>query len=143
MKKLQYLFILIVIVFRGFATNAFGQTDIYGNKANQITIDGKGGIYNHDGTQLGYVTKDDIVKNNKGEKLYFIDRSGNVINAKGRKIGMAKKNGAYYNNEGHTVLQLKNPDAEMCEILDPQGHGLGYVHCFFLQREKDKAAMKM
>jgi hypothetical protein len=62
---------------------------------------------------------------------------------------MAKKNGDYYNNDEQVVLQLKNADAERCEILDPKGHSWGYVHrnykfyacaahCFFLQKAKDK-----
>jgi hypothetical protein len=151
MKKLNHLFILTLTVLTVFTVNAFGQMAKDTGKPFKIAINAKGGIYNHDGTKLGYITKEDIVKDNKGQTLYFIDKSGNVIDAKGNKLGMAKKNGNYYNNDGQVVLQLKNTEAEKCEILDPQGHSWGYVHrnyklhacaahCFFLQQEKDKAA---
>jgi hypothetical protein len=149
MKKLNYLIVATLAVFTMFSMNTFGQAGKDSTKNNRIVINAKGGIYDHGGTKLGYVTKDNIVKNNKGQTLYFIDKSGNVIDARGNKLGMAKKNGDYFNNDGQTVLQLKNVDAEKCEILDPVGHNWGYVHrnyklhacaahCFFLQKEKDK-----
>lgn len=152
MKKLDYLLIALFAVFTTSGINAFGQAGKDSIKNNKIVINAKGGLYDHGGTKLGYITKDDIVKDNKGQTVYFVDKSGNVIDAKGRKLGMAKKNGDYYNNDGQVVLQLKNPDAERCEILDPKGHSWGYVHrnyklhacaahCFFLQKEKDKEKM--
>ena len=75
--------------------------------------------------------------------------TGIVIGADGKKMGKAKKNGDYYNNEGEVVLQLKNADAERCEILDPKGHSQGYVHrnyklhacaahCYWLEQAKLK-----
>jgi hypothetical protein len=152
MKKLHYLFILTLTVFTGFTVNAFAQKATDSTKNTFISIDGKGGIHNHGGTKLGYITKDNIVKNNEGQTLYFIDKSGNVIDAKGHKLGMAKKNGDYINNDGETVLQVKNVDEEKCAILDPAGHSWGYAHknyklhacaahCFFLQQKKDKEKM--
>ena len=106
--------------------SAWGQTKQDSTK--QIFINAKGGMHDHGGTKLGYIDKNNIVRNNKGQKLYFIDRNGNVISADGTKLGKAKKNGDYYNNDGQVVLQLKNSDAERCEILDPKGHSPGYVH---------------
>ncbi len=139
-----------------FSVNGFAQTATDKSTSTNIVINRKGAIYTSSGTPLGYISKDQIVRNNKGEKLYFIDDKGNVIDAKGNKLGMAKKNGDYYNNNGQVILQVKDKDAETCEILDPQGHNMGTVHknyklhacaahCFFLQQKKDKekSATKM
>jgi len=151
MKNLKYLVILVLTIF---TVKALGQAAKDTSKNYKIVINAKGGVYNGAGTKLGYITRDDIVKNNKGQTLYFIDHNGNVIDAKGNKLGMAKKNGNYYNSNGQIVLQLKNADAENCEILDPAGHSWGYVHrnyklhacaahCYFLKQKMDKEKMKM
>ena len=107
MKKSGFLLsfaAIIMFVANAFAQNAKDSTNTF------ISIDGKGGIRNHGGTKLGYITKDNIVKDNQSRTLYFIDRDGNVIDAKGNKLGKAAKNGNYYNNDGQVILQLKNAD---------------------------------
>jgi hypothetical protein len=129
------------------SVSAWGQTKQ--DTTSKIVINAKGGMYDHGGTKLGYIDKANIVRNNMGQKLYFIDKDGNVISSAGKKLGKAKKNGDYYNNDGQVVLQLKNADAERCEILDPQGHSWGYVHrnyklhacaahCYWLEQAKLK-----
>jgi hypothetical protein len=146
MKKLYSLLIILTIT-TVVAVSARGQSNR--DTTGSIVINAKGGMYDHGGTKLGYIDKDNIVRNNKGQKLYFIDNDGNVIGADGIKLGKAKKNGDYYNNEGQVVLQLKNTDAEKCEILDPKGHSQGYVHknyklhacaahCYWLEQAKLK-----
>ncbi|HVW15261.1 MAG TPA: hypothetical protein VHB54_15625 [Mucilaginibacter sp.] len=145
MKKFKPLLTFVAIIV--FAANAYAQKTKDSTNYNFITIDGKGGIHNHGGTKLGYITKGNIVKDNLGHTLYFVDRNGNVVDAKGNKLGRAAKNGNYYNNDGQVVLQLKNVDEERCAILDPKGHSWGYVHrnyklhacaahCFFLEKKK-------
>jgi hypothetical protein len=151
MKKIWLLSVLILTVCTLFSVNSFAQKKKDSTKYTFISIDGKGGIHNHAGTKLGYITKDNVVKNSQGETLYSIDKGGAVVDAKGHKLGFAKNNGDYVNNAGETVLQLKNTQEEECAILDPEGHSWGYVHrnyklhacaahCFFLQQAKDKAA---
>ena len=49
--------------------------------ANEIHINKKGEIHDHGGTLLGYISKEYIVRDAKGNKVYFIDREGNVIDA--------------------------------------------------------------
>jgi len=148
MKKLNLVCIAIIFAFTTLASNTFAQASQEATHKETIVIDAKGGVHDHGGTKLGYITKENIVYNNKGEKLYFIDRDGNVIDAKGNKLGKAKKNGTYYNNEGEEVLQLKNIDENTCAILDPQGHNMGTTHknyklhacaahCFFLEQKKN------
>lgn len=146
MKKLYcLLFILTMTTVVTVSARAQSKHDTTG----KIVINAKGGMYDHGGTKLGYIDKDNIVRNNKGQKLYFIDKDGNVIGADGKNLGKAKKNGDYYNNEGQVVLQLKNTEAERCEILDPKGHSQGYVHknyklhacaahCYWLEQAKLK-----
>ena len=150
LKKISFLTLIALIVF---AFNAHAQKSKDSVKYNFITIDGKGGIFNRAGTKLGYITKDNIVKDLKGQTIYFIDKDGNVIDAKGNKLGKAKKSGFYYNNDGQVVLEAKNIDAERCAILDPKGHSWGYAHrnyklhacaahCFFLEKKKMEEAKR-
>jgi len=144
MKKLSFLLFILTI-----ATSVSVWAQTKQDTTRKIIINAKGGMYDHGGTKLGYIDKNDIVRNNQGQKLYFIDKDGNVISADGKKLGKSKKNGDYFNNDGQVVLQLKNPDAERCEILDPQGHSQGYVHrnyklhacaahCYWLEQAKLK-----
>jgi hypothetical protein len=145
MKKLYFLLFILTMTI-GVTVSASAQTT---DTTGKIYINAKGGMYDHGGTKLGFISKDNIVRDNKGQKLYFIDKNGRVIGADGEKLGMAKKNGNYYNNDGEVVLQLKNADAERCEILDPKGHSQGYVHrnyklhacaahCYWLEQAKLK-----
>jgi hypothetical protein len=150
MKKLKHLLTFAAIIV--FAANALAQKT-KDTTNTFIAIDAKGGIHNHGGTKLGYITRDNIVKDNQGHTLYFIDRDGNIVDAKGNKLGKAEKNGNYYNNDGQVVLQLRNVDEARCEILDPKGHSWGYAHknyklhacaahCFFLEKKKMEDAKK-
>ena len=148
MKKL--LFILLILTTTAAVTfNAQVKKDT----TYKIFITNKGWIRDVNGTQLGHIDKDNIVRNNKGEKLYFIDAIGNVIDANGKKLGAAKKNGSYYNINGENVLTTKDLDKEKCAILDPKGHNSGTAHmnyklhacaahCYFLEQEKKKAEAK-
>lgn len=112
----------------------------------QLHINKKGEVRNDRGTTLGYISKEDVVFNNQGEKLGFIE-NGKVYDALGNPLGKAKKNGKYINNQGINVLRVKGKD-EICEILDPEGHKLGTVHknyklhscathCFFLKQNPE------
>tara|TARA_R110002049_G_scaffold191337_1_gene360273 strand:+ start:31859 stop:32674 length:816 start_codon:yes stop_codon:yes gene_type:complete len=91
----------------------------------QMYINGKGEVLDR-GMKLGYISKEDIVYNNKGKKLGFIN-NGKVYDAEGNSLGKAKKGGQYYNDNGEFVLYVEGKD-EKCKILDPKGHTLGYVH---------------
>lgn len=109
----------------------------------QMYINGKGEVSDR-GIKLGYISKEDIVYNNKGKKLGFI-KNGKVYDAEGNSLGKAKKGGQYYNDSGEFVLYVQGND-EKCKILDPKGHSLGYVHknyklhacathCFFKEKK--------
>lgn len=88
MKKLHFL-LLILAITTGVSVRAFAQAAK--DTSEKIFINAKGGIHNHAGTKLGYIDKDNLVRDNTGKELYFIDKNGNVIGSDGRKLGMAKK----------------------------------------------------
>lgn len=150
MKKL-HLVLAILLITTGVSVSAFAQAGK--GSTGDIFINAKGGIHNHAGTKLGYIDKNDMVRDNTGKELYFIDKSGNIIGSDGRKLGMAKKNGSYYNINGENVLNTKDIDQENCAILDPKGHTVGTTHknyklhacaahCYWLMKAKPKAVKK-
>lgn len=136
-----------ILIIASMAITARGQQ--HQMAPQQIMIDGKGGIYSHDGTKLGYIDKDNVARNNAGNRIYAIDKNGNIVDANGKNLGKAGKNGVYYSVAGETILTLKDLDAEKCAILDPKGHNYGTVHknykqhacaahCFFLEKKAKK-----
>lgn len=147
MKKLYFLLFILTMT-TCVTVSAWGQDKK--DATGKIYISAKGGISNHEGgSELGYIDKDNIVRNSQGAELYFIDKDGNVIAADGTKLGMAKKNGSYYNINGMSVLNTKDLDKERCAVLDPEGHNIGIIHknykqhacaihCYWLEQAKLK-----
>jgi len=146
MKKLKAFYCAIIIIALTGVTALAQQHQM---APQQINIDGKGGIYSHDGTKLGYIDRDNVARNNAGNRVYAIDKNGNIVDAKGKNLGKASKNGVYYNVAGETILTLKDLDEQKCAILDPKGHNYGTVHknykqhacaahCFFLAKAGKK-----
>jgi hypothetical protein len=124
-----------------------------GNPKDQrlLHINARGEVLDQSGTQLGYISKEDVVFNAKDQKLGFI-RNGMVYDVDGKSLGKARKNGRYINFNGVSVLRTKSR-GDNCEILDPEGHKMGTVHknyklhacavhCFFKQKELDNHAIK-
>ena len=150
MKKLHLLLILTFAVLSMFTVYVAGQSKTEKAQPEKISINKKGEIHDHGWNKLGYITKDNIIKNNQGKTIYFIDGNGNVIDSKGKNLGKAQKNGNYYNIKGENIITVRDIDAEKCEILDPKGHSLGTVHknyklhacaahCYFLAQKKAKS----
>ena len=108
--------------------SANAQTKSDSSPSEKIHINKKGEIHDHGWNKLGFITKDNIVKDNQGKTIYFIDANGNVIDSNGKKMGMAKKNGSYYNIKGENVVNIGKTQEEKCEILDAKGHNVGSVH---------------
>ena len=114
-----------------------------GKYAMQLHINKSGDVVDDLGTRLGYISKEDIVYNNQGQKLGFI-KNGKVFDAEGNSMGRVKGS-RYYNNDGVFVLRTKTI-GDKCEILDPEGHKRGTVHrnyklhacvthCFFKEQQ--------
>ncbi|MES2240419.1 MAG: DUF3659 domain-containing protein [Bacteroidota bacterium] len=123
-KAVSLLTIFLMII----SLSANAQTKSDSNNSEKIYINKKGEIYDHSWNKIGFITKEDIVKNSKGQTVYFIDGKGNVIDSKGNKLGMAKKDGSYYNLKGENVLNIGKTEEEKCEILDAKGHNVGSTH---------------
>ncbi|PJJ07630.1 uncharacterized protein DUF3659 [Flavobacterium sp. 1] len=123
-KTVSSLIMFLMLI----SLNANAQTKSNSTQNEKIYINKKGEIYDHGWNKLGFITKEDIVKNNEGKTIYFIDVNGNVIDSKGNKLGRAKKNGSYYNIKGENVLNVGKTQEEKCEILDSKGHNMGSVH---------------
>jgi hypothetical protein len=119
MKKLSYIIALVIVFITAIAI---------GTSAQSTATFKKGGIYAQDGTQLGTVSKDDLIRNNKGQAMYFIDENGNIANEKGEILGKAKKNGSYYKLTSGNMVLTEDKDHVQCAILDPKGHNMGADH---------------
>jgi len=104
------------------------QAQVTGNPKGGI-IDSKGNIY-MGGTKLGFITKDSLIKNAKGEKIAFLKSNGTLEDANGKSLGRWGKDGkTFYDEKGVVVLQIKdNADTETCDILDASGKKIGNVH---------------
>ena len=148
-KTVSFLTLFLMVI----SLNANAQTKSNSTQNEKIYINKKGEIHDHGWNKLGFITKDDIVKNSNGQTVYFIDKNGNVIDSKGNNLGMAKKNGSYYNIKGENVLNVGKTEAEKCEILDPQGHNMGSVHqnyklhacaahCLLMEQKKSTSITK-
>jgi len=94
-----------------------------------IIIDAKGKIYMQ-GTKIGSISKDSIVKNAKGQKIAFLRGDGMLEDANGKPLGRMGKDGrTYYNPNGQVVLQVKdNTNTKTCDVLDANGKVIGNVH---------------
>lgn len=124
------IILLLTMFLMGISLSINAQTKAKSTSSQneKIYINKKGEIHDHGWNKLGFITKEDIVKNNEGKTIYFIDANGNVIDSKGNKLGMAKKNGSYYNIKGENVLNVGKTEGEKCEIMDSKGHNMGTVH---------------
>jgi len=123
-KTVSLLTMFLMVI----SLSANAQTKSDCTPSEKIYINKKGEIHDHGWNKLGFITKDNIVKDNKGKTVYFIDGNGNVIDSNGKKMGMAKKNGSYYNIKGENVVNIGKTQEEKCEILDAKGHNVGSVH---------------
>ena len=92
-------------------------------------IDANGNVY-IDGTKLGTITMDSIVRNANGKPMAFLKSGGILVNSKGKTLGKMGKDGlTYYNADGAVVYKLKeNTDLETCDVLDANGKVIGNVH---------------
>ena len=123
-KTVSLLTMFLMVI----SLSANAQTKPDSTPSEKIYINKKGEIHDHGWNKLGFITKDNIVKDNQGKTIYFIDANGNVIDSNGKKMGMAKKNGSYYNIKGENVVNIGKTQEEKCEILDAKGHNVGSVH---------------
>ena len=122
---MKTILLAISLLFLGQMLFAQELTDPKGH----IIIDAKGKIY-MEGTKIGSIAKDSIVKNAKGKKIAFLRQGGILEDANGKKLGQVGKDGrTYYDANGQLVLQMKdNTNSETCEVVDADGKVIGNVH---------------
>ncbi|MDR6561647.1 MULTISPECIES: 5-fold beta-flower protein [unclassified Arcicella] len=91
-------------------------------------IDAKGDIY-FNGTKIGSVSKDQFIKDAKGQKVGFIDNQGNLTDGNGKKMGHWGKDGkTYFDPNNDIMLKVVDNKDETCNIYDAKGNKLGNVH---------------
>lgn len=100
------------------------------NYKQPFQIDNKGTIWSRTGAPVGLVTKDQIIKDSKGQKIAFVDGQGNLVDTKtGKKMGRMGKDGkTYFNTEGELLFTIKDNADKTCDIFDVKGHKIGNVH---------------
>ncbi|MES2376321.1 MAG: hypothetical protein V4553_07075 [Bacteroidota bacterium] len=124
MKKFPLFLLTLLTIVTTISFNAVSQK---GAKA-QFTINAKGWLYNASGAKIGYIDKNDVVRDNTGKGMFSVDMSGNVATADGRQLGMVKKNGSYCNVKGESILNIKDLGNDQYQIIDASGHALGKAH---------------
>lgn len=129
MKKLPLFLLALLTVF---TTNSF---TTFGQKAAtpQITINAKGWLLDASGKKLGYIDRNDVVRDNTGHGLCSVDMAGNVTTAGGQALGTVKKNGAYVGPKGEPILTVKDGAKDQLTIVDAQGNTIGTVHKSYKQ----------
>ncbi len=122
MKKLAIVMVLVI----GFVGQSLFAQAV--NSKGRV-IDANGNVY-IDGTKLGTITIDSIVKNANGKPMAFLKPGGVLVNSKGKTLGRVGKDRlTYYNADGAVVYKLKeNTDSETCDVLDANGKVIGNVH---------------
>jgi hypothetical protein len=99
----------------------------------QITINAKGWLVSPTGVKLGYIDKNDVVRDNTGHGLCSVDMTGAVTTASGQALGTAKKNGTYVGPKGESLVTTKDVGKDQLTILDAKGNTLGTVHKSYKQ----------
>jgi len=121
MKKLLKLVFLNVVVFATFS--AFAQ-DNY----KHPYLNGSGQVVDSTGMKLGWITKEGVIYNAKGEKVGAIVKQ-DLFDYKGHRLGSADKDGTFKNNEGTVLFYIDaTSKGERCKIFDPQGKVIATVH---------------
>jgi len=100
------------------------------NYKQPFTIDRNGTIKDKSGASVGLITKDQLIKDARGQKIAFVDGQGNLVDAKtGRKMGRMGKDGkTYANAEGDLLFTLRDNADQTCDIFDAKGNKIGNVH---------------
>ena len=125
-KSLQFFFALVVWAVAAVANPIFAQDNSSNYKHPYLNASGH--VLDSNGSELGWITKEGIINNAKGEKVGFIQGS-DLLDANGKKLGHFDKNGTYYNNEGAIVFTIDSKSkGEQCKVLDPQGKVIATFH---------------
>jgi hypothetical protein len=122
----QSLFAIAIVAMSALTAPLYAQKDVADYKHPYLNASGQ--VLDSAGSKLGWITKEGIIHNTKGEKVAFI-RGNEVVDAAGKKLGRIEKNVTYYNSEGAMVFTIEpNSKGERCKIFDPNGKVIAFVH---------------
>lgn len=127
MKNFQKLALTILgLVLAITVSNAQDYKHPYG----LVNEDGK--VLSPEGKQLGWITKEGIIKDSAGVKIAHIDNEGNLVDAKtGKKMGKAQKNGNFVPHDAKTPDEgwsVSPPMNGKCEVKNKKGETVVVVH---------------
>lgn len=123
MKKLQITFFAAATLVFAFASQIIAQDNYKHPQLNS-----SGHVLDSAGTELGWITKEGIVYNAKGEKIAKIEKQ-ELTDYKGHKLGKIGKDGTFYDPNGIVVFTIEpNSKGEKCKVFDPQGKVIATVH---------------
>jgi len=126
MKTRLKLILGLALLTFGLAIVSHAQSNDSNYKHPLLNASGK--VFNEKGEELGWVTKEGIIQNAKGEKIAFI-KGTEVTDATGKKIGKMEKNGTFYSADGQIVFTIEpNSKGEQCNVYDPNGKVIATVH---------------
>lgn len=121
--------LVLAILGLAFSVSLLNAQD-YKHPYGLVKEDGK--IYSPEGTFLGTVTKDGVIKDTAGVKIAHIDSEGTLVDAKtGKKLGKAQKNGNYIShgaNTGDKGWTVSAPMNGTCEVKNAKGETVVVVH---------------
>lgn len=123
MKTKSILVLMLTIVASALASQLCAQSAY-----KHPHLNASGHVLDSTGVKLGWITKEGIVYNAKGEKVASI-KSNELLDPKGKRMGTIDKNGTYYNDKGAVVFTIETDSkGEKCKIFDPQGKVIATVH---------------
>ncbi len=123
---MQKLAIVLMILMSFFTQNSFGQKTRSDFKGH--IIDSKGDVY-LEGTKIGSVTREGLIKDANGQKIAFVNTNGSLLDVNGKNLGKMGKDGkTYYDANGLVVFSVNDVDGVTCDILDAKGKKIGNVH---------------
>lgn len=104
-------------------TNAFAQ-DNY----KHPYLNSSGEVVDSTGTKLGWVTKEGIIYNAKGEKVGAIVKQ-DLVDYKGHHLGTVGKDGKFKTKDGAVLFYVDaTSKGEQCKVYDPNGKVIATVH---------------
>ena len=108
------------------------------------TLRADGKVYDHEGKQLGYITKEGKICDVTGKVIGVISKSGEVTTGNGKEvIGIIQKDKSFKSKKGYVVTDvdgiLKVQGKEVAKVEQGykyKGHAC-IVHCFFSTESED------
>jgi hypothetical protein len=114
------IIVLNFILFIAFAVSAQDYKHPY--------LNGSGKIVDSTGISIGWIAKDGVIFNAKGEKVGAIEQQ-KLVDYKGHRLGAIADDGTFTDHEGKMVFYIDPASkGERCKVFDPNGKVVATVH---------------